>query len=149
MVGREPDLPQQLTAAIENHGDFLLARDMKWLIDKVNHPNVGVCWDVGNAKAGGEDPETSVVLLRRAIVHTHVKDAAYSGEDDPDHPGHKKHRYCLIGEGHVKLEKFVELLAKHGFDGFLSLEWEKGWIPELPGPEVAFPQAIRKLSSYL
>jgi sugar phosphate isomerase/epimerase len=140
---------RNVTAAIENHGEFLLAKDMKWLVDAVRHPNVGVCWDVGNAKAGGEEPETSVPLLKRAIVHCHVKDAVFDKHEDPQHPGHRKHTYCLLGEGEVKIAKFVELLAKHGYGGFLSLEWEKGWIPELAEPEVAFPHAIRKLHAWI
>ncbi|MCK4374780.1 MAG: sugar phosphate isomerase/epimerase, partial [Candidatus Brocadiae bacterium] len=55
----------------------------------------------------------------------------------------------LLGEGDVLLEELVGELHAAGYRGYLSLEWEKAWHPELAGPEVVFPQAAKYLSELL
>jgi len=47
---------------------------------------------------------------------------------------------CLVGEGDLPHEQIYNELKKGGYDGYLSLEWEKRWHQELPDPEIAFPQ---------
>jgi len=36
----------------------------------------------------------------------------------------------------------MHTLQAGGYDGYLTLEWEKRWVPELAEPEVAFPQFV-------
>ena len=37
----------------------------------------------------------------------------------------------------------MQILAKAGYKGDYSFEWEKRWHPEIPEPEVAFPHYAR------
>ena len=36
-----------------------------------------------------------------------------------------------------------QVLRAGGYDGWLTLEWEKKWHPEIEEPEVAFPGYAR------
>jgi hypothetical protein len=50
--------------------------------------------------------------------------------------------YCLLSEGDMPLRTICTLLKQGSYDGYLSLEWEKKWHPEIEEPEVALPQAL-------
>jgi hypothetical protein len=43
----------------------------------------------------------------------------------------------------------VAVLAKAGYTGYYSFEWEKRWHPEIEDPEVAFPHYARTIGEYL
>ena len=47
-----------------------------------------------------------------------------------------------MGEGDVPHERIFRQLKEGDFDGYFSLEWEKRWHPEIPGPEIAFPNYV-------
>jgi fatty-acyl-CoA synthase len=36
----------------------------------------------------------------------------------------------------------LHMLGDRGYDGYVSVEWEKRWHPELAEPEIALPQHI-------
>jgi hypothetical protein len=36
-----------------------------------------------------------------------------------------------------------------GYCGYAILEWEKRWIPDLPEPEIAFPQYVKQMRKWL
>jgi sugar phosphate isomerase/epimerase len=55
----------------------------------------------------------------------------------------------LLGEGEVPVQEMVALLAHGGYQGWVSVEWEKRWHPEIEEPEVALPQHRRLLDSWL
>ena len=59
------------------------------------------------------------------------------------------YRYCLLGEGDVPVPDALQVLRAGGYDGYLTLEWEKAWKDYLPDPAVGFPQYVRKLRHYL
>lgn len=46
------------------------------------------------------------------------------------------------------MKEGLRLLNAGGYDGFVSVEWEKKWHPEIAEPEVAFPQHIHVLREY-
>ena len=43
----------------------------------------------------------------------------------------------------------MKLLRAFGYDGYLSLEWEKKWQPHLAEPEVVVPHYIRFMRELL
>ena len=47
-----------------------------------------------------------------------------------------------LGDGDVPLDETIAALRDVGYDGALTLEWEKLWHPELDEPDVALPRAI-------
>ena len=45
----------------------------------------------------------------------------------------------------MPLANTLTALKYSEYDGFLSIEWEKKWHPELAEPEVALPQHLAEL----
>ena len=66
------------------------------------------------------------------IRHIHIKD--YSDTQNT---------LTLIGEGNVPIRQIVARLLQDGYDGYISLEWEKKWHPELPEIEPALDSFIK------
>jgi sugar phosphate isomerase/epimerase len=62
--------------------------------------------------------------------------------------GHRHADYVLFGGGEFPIARFVRLLKDSGYNGWLSLEWEKMWHPELAGPDVALPLFARKMREF-
>jgi hypothetical protein len=55
----------------------------------------------------------------------------------------------LTGTGEVPVERQIVALAKTGYAGYYSFEWEKRWHPEIEEPEVAFAQFATVARGYL
>jgi len=77
--------------------------------------------------------------LNSKIQYTQVKDAKL---------GALGASYCKLGEGDVQVQKFLIRLKGIGYNGYVSLEWEKAWLPNLAEPEEILPQAIEKLRGW-
>lgn len=128
---------------LETHDNWTATDTMRPIFEQVDSPAVGALWDVNHPlRSAGESPEMTWANIGSWICYTHFKDSAV-GED-----GKVSHK--LQGEGTLPLQKFVDVLARGGYDGWLTLELEKMWHPEIPEAEVAFPayvEAMRALMS--
>jgi hypothetical protein len=49
----------------------------------------------------------------------------------------------------VRVQEMPGLLTGAGYQGWISVEWEKRWHPEIEEPEVALPQHLRLLELWL
>jgi len=130
-----------VTLLIESHGDFTDSASLRDILERVNLPAVALLWDAHHTfVASGEAPEETVRQLGRWIRHTHLKDsvAVPSGR-----------KYVLTGTGEVPVRQQIEALAKTGYRGFYSFEWEKRWHPDIEEPEVAIRQYAEVASEYL
>jgi sugar phosphate isomerase/epimerase len=128
-----------VTLVLETHDAFVTGERAAAVLSRVNHPAVGVVWDVCNAFLTGEAVQTAYAALAPYVKHVHVKDAI--GE----HP-------CLLGKGDVPIREVVlRLKADEGAlpPLALSVEWEKRWMPDIAEPEVVLPQYAAKLRAYL
>ena len=130
-----------VTVLIESHGDFVDSPTLRGLLERAGSPDVALLWDAHHTfVSGNEQPEDTVRELGKWIRHTHLKDSVPAGTD---------RRYVLTGTGQVPVRRQVEALAKIGYAGYYSFEWEKMWHPEIEEPEVAIPQFARVASEYL
>ena len=120
---------------LELHDAFMRGEDAAAVVKRAGHDNLGVVWDIRHSVSVGEPPETTLQLLRDRIRHVHIKD-----EDEQS--------YCLLGNGQIPIRETMSLLAEAGYDGYYSLEWEKGWNADLEEPEVVFPQYVEKMKEY-
>ena len=104
-------------------------------------PAVGILWDAHHTFVSShEDPDDTARQLMPFIRHTHLKDSRPEGKD---------RRYVLTGQGEVPVRRQFAALARGGYRGFYSFEWEKRWHPEIQEPEVAFAQYATVMSGYL
>lgn len=119
--------------ALEPHDNFVRSSVIAPILRAVPHPALGVIWDVGNAYSAGENPTEGYELLHERLSYVQVKDGLGRGAT---------WQLTALGKGDVPLRQAFELLAKDGYTGPISIEWEYAWHPELDPPEVALPQAL-------
>lgn len=130
-----------VTVLIETHGAFSTGDGMQKLLSRIPGRNVEVLWDVTNAYVGfGETTEVTFSKLSSRIKHTHLKDAKGKYPDA---------KLCMIGKGDLSIGRMIELLESAGYDGWLSLEWEKAWHPELEEPEIVLDVYMNHVRKYI
>ncbi|HCI79882.1 MAG TPA: hypothetical protein DHW02_09335 [Ktedonobacter sp.] len=120
---------------LETHDAWSDSANVMALIRATASPAVNVLWDIHHTYRSGETPAQSVSTLGSSIAYVHVKD----GRPLPDIPD--AWELCLLDEGVVPLQEAYTALKQNGYDGYISLEWEKKWHPEIDEPEIALPQA--------
>jgi sugar phosphate isomerase/epimerase len=132
--------PKGVTVILESHGQFADSPTLAELMGLADSPGVALLWDAHHTFVGGEQPEQTVAQLGRWIRHTHLKDSVPAGKD---------RKYVLTGRGEVPVKRQIEALARIGYKGFYSFEWEKRWHPEIEEPEVAIADYAKVASGYL
>jgi sugar phosphate isomerase/epimerase len=130
-----------VTIALETHDAFSAGRTVAEVLRQVPSPRIAAVWDTHHPYRMGETVAQTWDYLGQRMVHTHVKDARRR----PD----GSWQLVLLGEGEVPVRDAIATWARHGYAGYVSVEWEKKWHPEIEEPEVAFPQHIRVLREYL
>lgn len=134
-------LERGVTVLVESHGDFTDSPAPLEILERADSPAAGLLWDAHHTFAyGGEAPEDTARQLGRWIRHTHLKDSIPAGAD---------RRYVLTGRGEVPIRAQIEALARSGYRGYYSFEWEKRWHPEIEEPEVAIAQFATVVSERL
>lgn len=130
---------RDVVIVIENALSFRAAKEMWSILDRLQHPSIACCWDLFNAALIGESPYFSVPVLNTRIAYAQVKDAKL---------GPLGATYCKLGEGDVPVEKFITRLKGVGYTGYVTVEWEKAWLPGLAEPEEILPDAAEKLKKW-
>jgi YrbI family 3-deoxy-D-manno-octulosonate 8-phosphate phosphatase len=95
----------------------LSADESLQFLKTVDHPRVGLCYDVGNAAASGFDPADELRILGSSVWHLHAKDKSDSKEN------------VRFGTGLVKFERVFEVLWHQGFEGLITMEATRGDDP--------------------
>lgn len=114
---------------MESHGDFVKIEDLEKVMQLAGHPQVGLIWDITNMwTITKESPALAYEKLKIYIRHTHIKNAKLT---------EGKIQYTLLDKGDVPIFEAIDILAKDGYKGFYSFEWEKLWHPEIAEPEIA------------
>jgi sugar phosphate isomerase/epimerase len=130
-----------VTIALETHDAFSSAQRVAQVLDYVGSAAVGALWDSHHPYRVGESADEVAALLDGRLVHVHVKDARRTGSGEWD--------LVLLGEGEVPVWEQLQALDHMGYDGYVSVEWEKRWNPELADPEIALPQHIAQLRDWM
>jgi sugar phosphate isomerase/epimerase len=128
---------------VETHDDWMRADHLKSLMAAVSSEAIGLLWDVNHPFMFlGEAPATTWEQTGPWIHHTHWKDSKRNPR--------ARHGFepCLMGDGLVPHQEIDQVLKNGNYDGYLSLEWEKRWHPEIAEPEVAFPQFVEYMRGF-
>ncbi len=129
---------------LETHDAWTETRHVAAVLEAVDSPAVGALWDINHPyRFADEDPETSWKNIGPWVAYTHWKDSITTPEG--------KHPFedCLFGQGDLPLGDILGLLRSGGYDGYLTLEWEKKWNASLEEPEVAFPAYVARMRKLL
>ena len=130
-----------VTPLVEVHGDFNNVEIFKEMFRYFNHPKFAVLWDIEHSyKTYEHDYIEFFGFIRKYVKHIHVKDTKkVNGE----------WKLTGIGEGSVPIAMHMALLLLTNYEGFVSLEWEKKWHPELCDCEIAFPKYMEIIKKVL
>ena len=110
----------------EMHSEYSTGKSMKRIYEIVKRKNLRFIWDVMHSIEYGEALEETWNLLGERIAHVHVKDGI-----DTLETGFPEFRHTALGEGAIPLNSLLDLLENVNYDGYVSLEWETKWRPEL------------------
>jgi len=124
---------------LETHDGFASARRVAEVLNAINSPAIAALWDSHHPYRMGEKADEVWQLLGQRVAHAHVKDAR---RDSSESSGWK---LVLVGEGEVQVKEQLQSLYDNGYNGFVSVEWEKRWHPDIEDPEIALPQHIQWL----
>ncbi len=131
---------KHVTVLMETHGKVVYTADVLNIMQKTNHPHVGLVWDAYNMwSVTKEPPATVYASLKNYIKHAHIKDAKLSNGKD---------EYVLMGEGASPIFEAVDLLARNNYKGYYSFEWEKLWHPEIADSSVAIADYTKKMKAH-
>ena len=128
---------------VETHDDWMSADHLKSLMTAVSSDAIGLLWDVNHPFMFlGESPAVTWEQTGTWILHTHWKDSKRTSRSP------NGFEPCLMGDGQVPHQKIDQVLKNGNYHGYLSLEWEKRWHPEITEPEVAFPQFVEYMKRF-
>jgi sugar phosphate isomerase/epimerase len=138
-------LAERLGVAIgvETHDSFSASSVVAELLAMVPAGSVGAVWDSHHPYRMGQQPAEVWSDLGQRTLLAQVKDARRDSERADGW------QLVLLGEGEVPVKEMLELLDAGGYRGWISVEWEKRWHPEIEEPEVALPQHLAVLHSWL
>ncbi|MFD8938204.1 sugar phosphate isomerase/epimerase family protein [Streptomyces sp. NPDC059578] len=115
---------------LETHDSHRSGAASARIVSQVDHPGVGVLWDVLHTWLAGEEPAMTHAALRPHLGYVQVKDVASAEDTTP----------LGLGAGVLPLGACLEALSRDGWDGWLCWEYEKRWyegaapLPGLLGP---------------
>ena len=134
-----------VTICLETHDEFNTGAKVRRVIDEVDSPALKANYDVSHPALVHEPLEETMRHLRGCIDFVHFKDVKRTIRKD----GSEGHELVLLGEGIVDAKAILIELKKMGYDGYLSLEWEKLWMPSIPDSDVAVEQFGRRVREIL
>jgi L-ribulose-5-phosphate 3-epimerase len=148
--------------AIENHFGTMattVERTMR-VIKAIEHKNVGILYDQANlAFFPAEEYTEAIPTQIDYIKHVHVKDLAYKGgkpqKFQSDMVTHISEEIRTVfskipGDGILNWPVILKCLKDHGYDGWLSLEYERRWgKQDLPIASEGMPINVKRLRKWM
>lgn len=130
-----------VTLLVETNGVFASSEKLAKLMEEINHPNLGIIWDVHHPfRYHAELPQLTYSRIKPWIRHIHLKDSVMEA-------GQVK--YKMLGYGDVPVREALALLKKDDFSGYVVLEWVKRWCNDLEEPGIVFAHFINALKNML
>ncbi len=142
---------------VENHFNTMTttAEKTQSIIAEINHPAVKILYDQANlAFIKGEGFKEAIRIQGENIAYVHVKDLVFKDAhaefkaSDVTHVSEEERtvRSRIPGEGIIPWPEIIKQLMEVGYDGYLSLEYERRWHPDdLP----LAAQGMKKGADYL
>lgn len=148
--------------SIENHFGTMATtahRTME-VVEAIGHPNVGVLYDQANLAFFPAEPyEEALALQKGHIYYVHVKDLIYRGGKPQkfrsDSVSHISEEIRTVysrfpGDGVLDWPAILRGLQAIGYDGWLSLEYERRWGKlDLPCAAEGMPVCVARLRHWM
>lgn len=151
---------KNVTLVIENHFNTMCvsAKDSYSVIKEINHPNVKILYDQANLSfTGNEDYEEAIAIQQDEVAYMHVKDLVFKEgvsftSDQVSHPEESKRNVYtrIVGEGVIAWPEILKLVKLHGYDGWLSMEYERRWHPDdIPDASIGMKKSADYIRSIM
>jgi sugar phosphate isomerase/epimerase len=128
---------------VETHDAFSSSAVLAELLALAPWPEIGAVWDSHHPHRMGESPADVWAAIGPRVLLAQVKDA----RSDPMRED--GWQLVLLGQGEVAVLEMLGLLSAGGYPGWISVEWEKRWHPEIEPPEVALPEHLKVLTDWM
>src|ERR1700733_9016378 len=128
---------------VETHDAFSASAVVAELLALVGSASVGAVWDSHHPHRAGERAADVWANLGRRILLAQVKDARQGPAREDCW------QLVLLGDGEAPVRDMLALLSAGGYQGWVSVEWEKRWHPEIAEPELALPQHLTVLGTWI
>lgn len=129
------------------------------IVREIDRDNVGILYDQANIGfLSGEDYQDCIRIQKEKIFYVHVKDyimkkqgmkfsaASVSHVDEEERAVATR----IVGEGILPWEDILEELSETGYDGYLSLEYERRWHPmDIPEASVGMAKSAEYIRGIL
>ena len=126
---------------VETNGVYANTERLRDLLVRVESDWVGALWDMHHPyRFANESPETTVQNLGVYIKYTHTKDSVMVDGQV---------QYRMMGEGDMPIEAMIRALRSVNYEGFISLEWVKTYMPDLMSAGIVFPHFANFMAEYL
>ncbi|MYS82563.1 sugar phosphate isomerase/epimerase family protein [Embleya scabrispora] len=99
---------------------------------------VGVIWDALHPWRHGEQPADTADALTGLLRYVQIKDAASAADTTP----------VPLGTGSVPLTAIGTTLREHDWRGWVSLEWERAWYPDVAPLDDVLPAAAEWVNRF-
>jgi sugar phosphate isomerase/epimerase len=132
-----------VAVVLETHDAFSGSTIVADVLTAIPEDGAGALWDTLHPFRVGDTLDQAIANLRDRLQHVHIKDGRRPADGGPSWD------LTLLGEGDVPIRDILAALNTIGYDGWLSVEWEKKWHPNLAEPELALPQHATLLREYL
>jgi sugar phosphate isomerase/epimerase len=123
----------------QNHAGSATATQLGEMTEKAADPRFRFGFSPDHCYVEGEDPVALAERFASLISQLHIADRKRTPEGG--------YEACWIGEGIVPHAQILEILAKHGFDGWVSLKWERGGGSKLPLGDELLPHYVKYMNS--
>ena len=117
-----------VTILVETKGAYADTRRLRDLLNDFADDSLAALWNMYmTCVVSGEDAEETITNLGAYVRHVHIHD--YQNGGDAVKPE-------LFAEGKLPLEDLMNALRSVNYDGFISLEWDPEWVPEIADAEI-------------
>jgi inosose dehydratase len=124
-----------LTIAYHNHRGCIVetGAEVRQLAERL--PQLRLCIDTGHLEAVGDDSAAFIRAHGKRIVYTHIKDFSW-----------RKDSFVELGkgDGSLNVAACIKLLARQGYDGWLTVELDKTWPRFAGGSPLQSARACRR-----
>ena len=149
-----------VTQVIENHFNTMCvsAKDTASIIKEIDHPHVRILYDQANLSfTENEGYREAIATQQQYVAYMHVKDLVFKegvsfSSDDVSHPEESKRNVYtrIVGEGVIEWPQILKLVKEHGYDGWLSMEYERRWHPDdIPDASIGMKKGADYIKSIL
>ena len=151
---------KNVVLVIENHFNTMTvsARQSADTIREIANDNVKILYDQANLTfTCNEGYQEAIEIQDGLIAYMHVKDFVFKGQnrefissDDVSHPDEKSRNVItrIVGQGVLEWPQILAAMKSHGYDGWLSLEYERRWHPDdIPDASIGMKQSADYLKS--